>query len=307
MRIHKWSPMLLAAMALSAATGAEAGLFRSYLSSNGNDANPCTLPAPCRLLPVALAAVNDGGEIWLLDSGNFNTTTVLVAKSVTIVAIPGALGSIVANGADAMAIAAPGAKVALRNLAFLNLAGAGNKGIVFSQGAGLTIEGSQIYGLGTGVAASASGALVAIRDTTIRDNDTGVAISGGVRAQLLNVALLNNLTVGLSGANGAKVSIAGGAVSGGGTGVVASAAGSTTTQVALSATAISGNVTGVQATVAAPADTAQVMLNNVTFTQNGSGVAITGASATVFSRQNNAFKFNTVDVSSGSLTPLPGQ
>ena len=35
-------------------TTAQAQLFRSYLSSTGNDANPCTVQAPCRLLPAAL-------------------------------------------------------------------------------------------------------------------------------------------------------------------------------------------------------------------------------------------------------------
>ena len=76
---------------------AEAQLFRAYLASDGNDTNPCTLPQPCRL-PAALAAVENGGEIWMLDSANYNTGPVNVAKSVTILAIPGAVGSVVATG-----------------------------------------------------------------------------------------------------------------------------------------------------------------------------------------------------------------
>ncbi|HWD36582.1 MAG TPA: hypothetical protein VG840_10505, partial [Casimicrobiaceae bacterium] len=64
---------VVAVLALSATAHADAGLFRSYLSLAGNDANPCTLQQPCRLLPAALAAVNAGGEIWMLDSANFNT------------------------------------------------------------------------------------------------------------------------------------------------------------------------------------------------------------------------------------------
>ena len=61
--------------------------FRAYLSSSGSDSNPCTVQQPCRLLPAALAAVADGGEIWILDSANFNAGTVAVAKSVSIVAL----------------------------------------------------------------------------------------------------------------------------------------------------------------------------------------------------------------------------
>jgi len=65
---------ILACVALLAGpAGAEAGLFRAYLSSKGSDSNACTVGAPCRLLPAALAAVNDGGEIWIMDSANFNT------------------------------------------------------------------------------------------------------------------------------------------------------------------------------------------------------------------------------------------
>ncbi len=85
----------LAAVLLSAA--AHAQLFRAYLSSTGNDANPCTLPQPCRLLPAALTAVASGGEIWMLDSANYNSSTVTIGKSVSILAVPGAVGSVVAS------------------------------------------------------------------------------------------------------------------------------------------------------------------------------------------------------------------
>jgi len=74
---------------------AHAQLFRAYLASDGNDGNPCTLYAPCRLLPAALNAVADGGEIWMLDSANYNTSTVVISKSVSILAVPGVVGSVV--------------------------------------------------------------------------------------------------------------------------------------------------------------------------------------------------------------------
>jgi hypothetical protein len=294
-------------VAMLAATAANAGIFRSYLSLNGNDANPCTLQQPCRLLPAALAAANDGGEVWILDSANFNIATVTIAKSITILAAPGVLGSVIAIGADAISINAPSARVTLRNIVIVNMSGLANNGVSFVQGASLTVEGCQIYGLFTGVAASASGAVVTIKDTTIRDNETGVSATGSLRAQLVNSALLNNLTSGVSASNGPGISISDSVISGGGTGVLASAAASTTTQVAVSATALSGNVMAVRAQASTPSDTATVMINNVTFTQNGSGVSISGTNAAVFSRQNNTFKFNTNDIASGSLTSLSAQ
>jgi hypothetical protein len=298
---------LASLMTMLAASGANAGLFRGYLSLNGNDASACTLPSPCRLLPAALAAVNDGGEIWMLDSANFNVGTVNITKSVTILAVPGALGSVVANGFDAININAAGARVTLRNLVILNLSGTLNNGISFAQGATLTVEGCELYGLNNGVSVSAASSVVTIKDTTIRDNTTnGVTITGSVKVQLRNASVLNN-GLGVSAANGAAVAIAGSAISGSTTGVLAAASGSTTTQVALTGSTLSGNSTGVQVTAATGGDTAQAVLNKLTLSQNGTGVNITGGTATVFTRTNNAFKFNTFDVGTGTLTALAAQ
>src|SRR4051794_10754744 len=72
--------------------------FRAYVASYGNDGNPCTVALPCRLLPAAINAVASGGEIWMLDSANFNSGTVTVTKSVNILAVPGQVGSIVSFG-----------------------------------------------------------------------------------------------------------------------------------------------------------------------------------------------------------------
>jgi len=299
---------LASLMAMWAAGEANAGLFRSYLSLNGSDANPCTLAAPCRLLPAALAAVDSGGEIWMLDSANFNTATVNIVKSVTILAVPGALGSVVGNGFDAISINAAGAKVTLRNVVILNLAGALNNGIAFLQGSALTLEGCELYGLNHGLSLSATGSVVTVKDTTIRDNTTnGVTVTGPVTLQLRNSAVLNNGAGGVVASNGAAVVIAGSAISGNTTGVQSSAAGSTTTRVTLSGSTISSNSTGLQVTAATGADTAQAMLSKLTLAQNGTGVNITGATASVFSLTNNAFKFNTTDIGTGTLTTLAAQ
>ena len=113
---------LVAALLLSTAADAQV-LFRAYLASDGSDANPCTLPQPCRLLPTALAKVMSGGEIWMLDSANFNSGTVTVGKSVSILAVPGAVGSVVALGGPAILVSDPGLKIALRNLVIVPVAG----------------------------------------------------------------------------------------------------------------------------------------------------------------------------------------
>lgn len=130
--------------AICGASTAHAGLFRTYLSLNGNDANPCTVQLPCRLLPAALAAVNDGGEIWMIDSANFNTAPVSITKSVKILAIPGQMGSIVGNGGDAIDINTSG-DVTLRNLQILNFSG-GVDGINIANAGAVHIEKTSIDG-----------------------------------------------------------------------------------------------------------------------------------------------------------------
>src|SRR5258706_8578213 len=147
-----------------------AGLFRAYLASSGSDANPCTLPQPCRLLPAALAAVADGGEIWMLDSANFNTGVVNIAKSVTILAIPGALGSVVSTDAHhAIYIDAANAKVTLRNLLIVGL-GIVNDGISFVQGAELNVAECEIANVNNGIFATASNSKVIVKNTVFRGN-----------------------------------------------------------------------------------------------------------------------------------------
>lgn len=134
----------IAAAATVAAPHATAANFRSYLSLSGSDANPCTLPAPCRLLPAAIAATNDGGEVWMLNSANYNTGPVTITQGIKILAIPGEVGSIVGNGGDGLIINAPGKDVTLRNLVILNLAG-GMNGVNIVDAGAVHIEKTTIH------------------------------------------------------------------------------------------------------------------------------------------------------------------
>ena len=182
-------------VALFLSTAAHAQLFRAYLDPSGSDANPCTLPAPCRLLPAALTAVANGGEIWMLDSGNYNTGPVNVTKSVTILAVPGALGSVVALGGDAFVIATGGVKVALRNLVIVPFpGGGGTNGVNMTNGAVLTVENCLIANLPlSGILVDGS-AVVRVTDTTIRDNgEFGVLVRSGARGTVTRTTLSGNL------------------------------------------------------------------------------------------------------------------
>jgi hypothetical protein len=175
-------------------TAHAAGLFRAYLSFDGDDANPCTLLQPCRLLPAALNAVAAGGEIWMVDSANYGTG-INITKSVTILAVPGALGSVTANGGDAIKIATPGVIVALRNLAIVPVVGSGGvgMGINMTAGAKLTVESCLIANLPSFGIRVITLADVRITDTTIRDNhEGGLLLYGGAQATITRATISGN-------------------------------------------------------------------------------------------------------------------
>jgi hypothetical protein len=184
---------LLATLFLS--TSAHAQIFRAYLAPTGIDSNPCTIAAPCRLLPAALNAVSDGGEIWMLDSANYNTATVNITKSVSILAVPGAVGSILAIGGPAVNIATAGVKIGLRNLVITELPGAGGtNGVTMTSGARLTISDSLFTKLsgGSGVSVSTA-ATVRVTDTTIRDTaNDGILLLNGAKGSVTRSMLSGN-------------------------------------------------------------------------------------------------------------------
>ena len=150
---------------------AHAQAFRAYVSSAGSDANPCTVVAPCRLLPAALSAVASGGEIWILDSANYNSATLNINKSVTILAIPGAVGSIVAvAGGPAITINTAGITVALRNIVIANNAvSPGTYGIQMTNGKTLVLEHCLIQNVpAQGILAGGASMIVYVKDSEFR-------------------------------------------------------------------------------------------------------------------------------------------
>jgi hypothetical protein len=310
-----------------------AALFRAYLSSHGSDANPCTLPLPCRLLPEALLAIGDGGEIWILDSANYNSGPVDITESVTILAIPGVVGSIVASGGNAIDVDTPGVRVALRNLVLLNLGG-GTNGVNFTRGRELTIEGCEIYGMGaSGVAASATNARFAMANSVARDNGAyGVSIAGAVTAALDGVHLLNNAFSGLFVGGDADVTLGNSVAANNGTfGVSVQANAGTMTralversvlrsnaggvegfadagrlaQIAVSRSSLADNGAGVAASTNAGGNVAIVLTADMV-TGNATGIMASGAgSSVIYSRQNNTLTGNTTDFSGMTLMALP--
>jgi len=334
--------MLAMIAALASCATAEAQLFRSYLASDGDDANACTLLAPCRLLPRALTAVADGGEIWMLDSANFNTGQVDVEKSVTILAIPGALGSVVATGfGSALNIATPGVKVTLRNLVLKHLTSS-NNGINFYQGAELDIADCEISNMtNAGLSATAAGGRVTIRNTVVRGSGAvstrGIHIDGTLVASLDGVHANGN-GLGIDVRGGAQVAIGNSVISGNAQYGVWVSTGTGAVRVAIERTAVTGNANGIQVQASGSGGAAELVVSRSTLSHNGSGVQASqgpsaatnvvldgntiaensfggvqfaGGSPVIFTRGNNTLKFNgatgTSDVIGGTLTALAAQ
>jgi hypothetical protein len=191
---------------------AQAQLFRTYLSSAGNDANPCTLPQPCRLLPAALAAVASGGEIWMLDSANYNTSTVAISKSVTILAVPGEMGSVLGGASignrTAVSISAAGINVTLKNLVIraASTPDVGDIGVLIGNAATVTIEDCTINGFigpsgsnGLGIWAStgANATKVNVIRTTIRNGAWGIIVEGNANATISKSHIISNNRTGV--------------------------------------------------------------------------------------------------------------
>jgi hypothetical protein len=188
--------VFLSALAFTANAQAQAGrsATRVWVSAaTGSDTNPCTRAAPCRDLSSAVSAVAEGGEVVILDSGGYDA--VEITKSVQIVAPEGVhaviaptTGIAVPGDAEgsmaAVLVNAPGAKVVLRNIT-INGNGTVNRAIRATAVASLSVEncvlnvtnnledGDTFY---MGLSFAASGRL-AVRDTTVRNQDTGILIT----------------------------------------------------------------------------------------------------------------------------------
>jgi hypothetical protein len=71
-------------------------LSRTYVSGQGKDDNPCTVPAPCRTLQGALRLTLAGGEIFVLNSADYGPVT--IDKAITITSEGASAGVLTTNG-----------------------------------------------------------------------------------------------------------------------------------------------------------------------------------------------------------------
>jgi Periplasmic copper-binding protein (NosD) len=167
-------------LGLATAVPAGATNVHSYVSSTGDDGNPCTNALPCQSLGTAILATVPDGEVSCLDGGLSSSATVVnITQSITIdcAGVPAASWTVFING--------NGIVVTLRNLTLTSFSyGNQIQGIDFQNGAALFIENCVIerfeYGnsnAGIYFAPTSGTAKLYVTDSVIKNN--GTATDGG--------------------------------------------------------------------------------------------------------------------------------
>ena len=179
----------LTAWATLAWSVAQAADGTRYVSTTGNNANACTLAAPCRSLQRGIDRTPEGGELRILDSG-FYGTNAMIRKSLTIAGN----GNTIYLGSP-LAINGAGAVVALRGLV-LNGQGAAQDGIVVTSAAAVHVEHCVVHGFAQeGIDVDAgSGTNVFVTGSTVRDNDVGLEVSITTTTRISNSIFTGNKT-----------------------------------------------------------------------------------------------------------------
>jgi hypothetical protein len=298
----------------SASGGGGGPASQTYVSATlGSDANPCTYMSPCLTFVAALAQTTAGGEIIVLDPGDFGPVTITKAVSIYADAVsvagtmpsPGTSGIVVSAGASDM--------VYLRGLTFDGVNASGTSGIVFSSGARLQIENCLVQDFTTsGItfspgAGSATTPLLVVRNTTILNNATGFLIqpTGGIAVN----AVLRWLHIDSNTGEGLRVDGTGG--SGAINVIITDSTASFNASNGIDAVSGPGNATVIVRRITAVLNgsagilsnqasggTANVIVNGSTLYANAIGIQATGG-ASLLTNANNQVTGN---ASNGSFT-----
>ena len=136
----------------------------------------------------------------------------MITKSVTILAVPGALGSVVGNGGNAFTISTAGVEVTLQNLNILSLP-FGDIGVHVTNAKSVTIVNCTIFGfkvpggLGIWVNPGANAPKVIVVGSTIRNNVHGIIVAGNGKTTISKSHFINNSGVAVWSNSGTGTSV----------------------------------------------------------------------------------------------------
>lgn len=308
--------LVLAVAALCGASPAAAQSSRTYVSSVGDDFNPCSETAPCRTFAAAIAATSAGGVVNCQDAAGYGAATITKALTIDCHFTE---GGVLASGTGVTVNAGTSDVVVIRGLDLHGVAGAAD-GIRIQSASGVFVENCRIDNFnsagsfGIHVQPSAPTALYVV-DTTLSGN--GNATSGGAigiqptgvafaRVNITHSQILHNLNYGIfadtTGTTGyLPLMIEDSTVSGNGTGVQLTAPGGAAYLYAVlnrvsitnqTGSGLSGDGTYVNARA----------VNSLIALNRGTGVLIANA-ANIFSYGDNVLDYNSVSGAFVSTVP----
>ena len=170
-------------------------------ATSGSDSNPCTRASPCLTFAEAITNTAAGGEIDVLDPGDFGPVT--ITKAISIYNAAGVAGVPGSPGTNGIVVSAGANDVVdLRGLIFDGYNASAVSGLVLNSGARLHVQNCVFQGFATSGMAFSPGAgsatttKIVVQDSTILNNGAGISIkpSGGiaVNASLDRVRVGNN-------------------------------------------------------------------------------------------------------------------
>jgi len=191
-------------------------LARTWVSGVGDDGNTCGRTDPCKTIAAALSRTIGGGEIDVLDQGDFGAA--VITSAITIEGVGGGRAALSNGGTSSIIVnAGPGDVVIFRNLSFHDPSASivpGVNGISFQSGQALHIENSIISNFtGHGIDFEpANGGSLFLKNVVTRGNGkAGVYVASSaslspVNATIVKSASLQN-AVGFQVGGNAKMSL----------------------------------------------------------------------------------------------------
>ena len=175
-------------LALAPAAALHAQLPKIFVASFGNDANDGTRNAPKRNFQAAHTAVQDGGQIVVLDTAGYGALS--ITKNLSITVPPGVNGFVTINGGTGVNInVGASGKVALRGLIVEGPGTSAGYGIYVASAGAVVLEDCTVRNLSEGIFAFTTTALkLNLANCVARDCAYGLDVENNATVGVVAVA-----------------------------------------------------------------------------------------------------------------------
>jgi len=279
----------------------------SAFPDKGDDANPCTVTAPCATFAHALSVTAAGGEISVRDPGAFGP--VVITSAISIVSDSVTATVLATSGVGITVLAGPNDVVVLRGLDIQG-GGTGSTGIRYRTGKTLFVEDTTIDGFfSNGIEAdlTTSGELHVTGSEIRNTHSFGILArtSSGLLDLTVDGSRLLHNGVGLEVRDRTRALVTGSLASGNVSVGLSVQADTTNAEMTVVDTVVTSNSIGVEAGGGAGNRPATLSLARVDIFENSNGV-ILSSSTTFQSAGDNRIAGNThFDALPVTLTPTP--